>query len=319
MRLARLVPQALLCGLALTLGSAAARAEVIERVVGVVNEDAILLSELRRRAAPFLESALQGVPEADRKERIKLLYGQLLDALVDEQLIEQAARKMHVTVTTLEVDQAIDNVRLQNKLTREQFFDAVRGQGFTEKQYRQDVRKQILRLKVMNQRVRSRVNISDTTVREAYDDRVRQARKKQRFRAAHVFLALPDPPSATQLAATMEQARTLRGSLNPATFEKTMNEVGGGDLGLLDQGDLPGELEAAQIELEPGQISPPVRGPSGVHIFLLRERQSGSAKVPSFEEARGEIQRELMEGAMDSQEKIFLSGLRRKAVIERRP
>jgi peptidyl-prolyl cis-trans isomerase SurA len=317
----RRIGLALLVGLGLTLGTPAARAaEVIERVVAVVNEDAILLSELRRRAAPFLESMLQGTTDAaQRKTRIQQLYAQLLDQLVDEQLIEQAAKKMHVTVTTLEVDQAIDNVRLQNKLSREQFFDAVRGQGFTEKQYRQDVRKQILRLKVMNQRVRSRVNVSDATVREAYDDRVRQARRKQRFRALHVFLALPDPPTAAQLSATMDQARKLRGNLSAETFEKVMTDVGGGDLGLLDQGDLPEELEAALLELEPGQISGPVRGPSGVHIFLLRERQTGAAKVPTFDEAKPEIQRELMEGAMDSQEKIFLSGLRRKAVIERRP
>lgn len=170
----------------------------------------------------------------------------------------------------------------------------------------------------MNQRVRARVNISETTVRETYDDRVRQARRRQRFHAAHVFLPLPEAPSATQVAAALEQARTLRGALRPESFDQAMAEVGGGDLGLLDQGDLPEALESALVELEPGEISQPVRGPAGVHIFLLRERQTGSVQVPSFEDARAEIQRELMERAMDSQEKIFLSGLRRKAVIERR-
>ncbi|HEX4353301.1 MAG TPA: SurA N-terminal domain-containing protein, partial [Polyangiales bacterium] len=93
-----------------------ARAEIIERVVATVNDDAIFLSELRRRAAPFLEQVVAGVEEKDRKQRIQKLYEQLLKELVDDELIEQTARKMNITVGSSEVDQAIDNVRKQNSL-----------------------------------------------------------------------------------------------------------------------------------------------------------------------------------------------------------
>src|SRR5262245_21345143 len=93
---------------ALLFGSdAVARSEVIERVVAVVNDDAIFLSELRRRAAPFLEQVLSGANETKRRERIDKLYDQFLKELVDEQLIEQTARKLSITVSSAEVDQAI--------------------------------------------------------------------------------------------------------------------------------------------------------------------------------------------------------------------
>lgn len=321
------VLRALRCGAfaggALLLAAAApapAHAEVIERVAAVVNDHAILLSDLRRKAAPFLEQALSDAKTpSERQSRLKQIYQRLLDQLVDEELVEQAARKMHVSVNEAEVEQAIDNVRRQNNLDEQAFWEAVRGQGYGERQYRTDVRKQLLRLKVLNQRVRSRVNMSEETVREAYDDKVRNARRAQKFRAAHVFAPLQAGASATEVAQALEDARKLRGKLTPTNFDEFANaSQGGGDLGWLDQGDLPDVLEETLLGLSEGEISQPVRGPSGVHIFIVHERQSGENQVPSFEEMRVQIQSELLDKAMLRQEELFLRGLRRDAVIETR-
>jgi peptidyl-prolyl cis-trans isomerase SurA len=300
---------------ALLLAEANARAETIERVAAVVNDEAILLSDLRRRASPFLEAAVEGASPSERKARIKELYDRLLQQLVDEELVEQAAKKSQVSVTSMEIEQAIDNVRRQNSLAEDAFWTAVRAQGFTEKQYREDVRKQLLRLKVVNQRVRSRVNITDQTVRDTYDDRVREARRKLKFRAAHVFFPLQPNASATEVAKALESARAVRGGLTPQTFDATSAKLGGGELGWLEQGDLPGMLEEALLGLSEGEISAPVRGPSGLHLFLLRERQSGATAVPTYDDARAEIQRELLDKAMARQEELFIKGLRRDAVL----
>jgi peptidyl-prolyl cis-trans isomerase SurA len=293
-----------------------AHAEIIERVVATVNDDAIFLSELRRRAAPFLEQVIAGANEEERKTRIKKLYEQFLKELVDDQLIEQTAKKMNVMVGSSDVDQAIENVRKQNSLEQAKFWEAVKAQGFTEKQYRADVRKQILRLKVTNQKVRSRVNLNDDTVKEEYDERVRKARRRQRFHAEHVFIGLPQTASATDVAQAAKNAQELRDKLSPDNFSTTASLKGGGDLGWLDQGDLPEALENALLALEPGQISPPVRGPSGIHIFLLRERQTGGVQVPPFAEAKDTIYRELLDKAMAKQQEVFLADLRRAAVID---
>jgi peptidyl-prolyl cis-trans isomerase SurA len=296
-----------------------ARAEIIERVVAVVNDEAILLSDLRRRASPVLEAVLEGSKsEVERMGRVSSLYKQLLAQLVDEELVEQAAREMSVSVSSLEVDQAIDRVRNENKLTEAQFWEAVGGQGFTKLHYRQDVRKQLLRLKVINQRVRARVNITEDTIRETYDDRLRQARRAQRFHAAHIFTPVPVDASATEVASLMRKTQELRARVSAESFERAMSEHGGGDLGWLDQGDLPNELEEALLGLSTGEISAPVRGPSGVHIFWLRERQAGDQKVPTYDEARPTLQRELLDKAMQRQEELFITGLRRDAIIELR-
>jgi peptidyl-prolyl cis-trans isomerase SurA len=302
----------------LSLAPCAVRAEVIERVVATVNDDAIFLSELRRRAAPFLEQIVAGADAKERTARIKRLYEQLLKELVDDQLIEQTARKMNVTVSSTEVEQAIDNVRKQNSLDEAHFWEAVKGQGFTEKQYRADVRKQLLRLKVTNQRVRSRVTVNDDTVKEEYDDRVRKARRRQRFHAEHVFIGLPQTATATEIASALKTAQTVRATLKTENFDAVMHERGGGDLGWLDQGDLPEDLENTLLALEQGQISAPVRGPSGVHIFLLLERQAGGVQVPEFAAAKDTIYRELLDRSMAKQQELFLAELRRAAAIDTR-
>lgn len=294
-----------------------ASAEVIERVVAAVNDDAVWLSELRRKAAPYMESALaDATTDAEREERLRDMYSQLLQQLIDELLVEQTARTMELRVSSTEVEQALSNVREQNNMTAEQFWEAVRVQGFTEVQYRADVRKQLLRMKVSNQRLRGRVNITEEDVREQYDASVRRARLTQRFRAAHIFVELPENAPATQVAAARKRAQDVYATLRPGNFEQVMQEQGGMELGWLSQGDLPEALEQELLRLEPGELSAPVHGPSGFHIFLLQERQAGSANVPAYEEAREQIYRHMLEESMGRQEQMFITELRRNAVIK---
>jgi len=294
------------------------RAEVIERVVASVNDDAVWLSELRRKAAPYIEGVLaDATDDADRSARLHQMYGQILQQLIDEILIDQTARAMQLAVTSAEVEQAITNVQQQNQMSSEQFWQAVAAQGLNEATYRIDVRKQLLRMKVSNQRLRGRVNITEEDVRERYDIGVRQARRAQRFRAAHIFFELPEAAGPTDVAAMKKRADDLRATLRPETFEQVMVQHGGTELGWLSQGELPPALEQELLRLEAGQISVPVRGPAGFHIFLLQERQAGTdATIPPYEAAREQIHRQMLEESMGRQEEMFLTELRRNAVIK---
>lgn len=295
------------------LFAAPARAEVIERVVATVNDDAVFLSELRRRAAPFLERAMQAPTEAQRMQAIEELYRQLLDRMVQEELFIQAADRMQVSVSRAEVDRAIGNVQRQSGLPDAQFWEAVRAQGFTPDQYRSDVRRQLLRLKVLNARARGRVNITEEQVRERYQMQVARARRTSRFRSAQLFFEVPSGVSATEVAEIRQRASALRDVLTSAD---DFWDEGGMDLGWLSQGDLPQALEDALMGLEEGQISGVVRGPAGFHIFLLQERDQASASVPTYEDVRMEIYQGMMEEAMTRQEQLFLEELRRQAVVD---
>jgi peptidyl-prolyl cis-trans isomerase SurA len=293
-----------------------ARADVVERVVATVNNEAIFLSDLRQRAAPFLPQVAEASTEAERMSRLKELYGELLDFLIDEQLIRQLAKSSGIRVTDADVDGAIENLRLQNNMTEEQFKQALDAQGFTEAQYRQDLRRQLIRFKVMNERVRSRVNVTEEEVRSRYEQRARGEGSELRFHVSHLVVPLEDGASATRVATVRQEAQLIRDALTPENFNARAEELGGGDLGWLSQGDLPADLEGALAPLSPGEISEPVRAGSGFHIFFLEDREVGEG-FPSYEEMRQDLFREMLDAAMLRQEKIFLDEMRRKAVVNR--
>lgn len=294
---------------------AQAQGQVIERVVAVVNEDAIFLSELRRRAAPFLDRIMQAPSQAQQMAAIEQLYGELLERMIQEELFIQAAERMSVSVSRAEVDRAIGNVQRQSGLDDAGFWQAVAAQGFSESQYRSDVRRQLLRLKVLNQRARGRVNITEVQVRERYDMMVARARRQAQFSAAQIFVAI-EGAGATDVAAARHEAERVRASIHS---EEDFWALGGMDLGTLNQGDLPPELENGLMLLDPGQISSePVHGPSGFHIFLLRERQQAAANLPAYDDVRMQVYQQMMEEAMSAQEASFQEELRRQAIVDTR-
>jgi len=293
-----------------------ANADVVERVVATVNNEAIFLSDLRKRAVPFLPQVAEASTETERMARLKELYEELLTFLVDEQLIRQLASSGGIRVTDADVDNAIENLRLQNNMTEEEFKEALESQGLSQGQYRRDLKRQLIRLKVMNERVRSRVNVTEEQVRSRYEQRARAEGSELRFQVSHVVVPVAEGASAIQVAAKRQEAETLRASLTPENFNARAPQLGGGDLGWLTQGDLPEELERALQPLNAGEISDPVRGGSGFHIFFLQDRQVG-AGFPSYDEMKQELYREMLDAAMTRQEKIFLDEIRRKAVINR--
>ena len=292
------------------------KGEVIERVVAVVNGDPLLLSELRTRAAPFLKRVMQA-PEAQRMALMQQLYGDLLTQLIDERLLEQEARKLSLSITGTDVERAIQNVQRQSQLKDAEFWEAVKAQGFTPEQYKSDVRRQLVRLKVINQKVRSRVNITEDDVRRRYDEQLRAARKSATFHVAHVFMPV-EGESVTKLAQVRGRAEQLRTKLTVENFDDAMAEHGGGDLGWISQTDIPESLATPLIALEPGEISEPVRGPAGIHIFLLRDRKEGESAIGTYEELKPTIFNELLEGAMARQEVAYLDELRKQSLVSRR-
>jgi peptidyl-prolyl cis-trans isomerase SurA len=297
-----------------------ARGDVIERVVAVVNDDAIFLSELRSKAAPRLPAAIASArTEADRLTAIRNVYDEELTHLIDEQLIVQAASADSITVSAADVENAIGNVRAQTRLQPAQFWQLVREQGFTEEEYRRDIRQQLLRYKVLNQRVRNRVNITEDDVRRRFDELVAQARRRSRYNAAFVLVTIPDGASATEVSALLHRAQQIRSEITDVeSFEEAIDVYGGGELGWLTEGDLEAELENALATLDEEEISQPTRGASGFFIFLLRERDTESGGLPRYEDVRMDIDRQMLQDAMTRQERAFVEELRRAATIERR-
>src|SRR5262245_28945799 len=78
-----------------------ADAVVVERIVAIVGDKPILLSELRTRAKPFLVQILQSVPAgAQQAAAQSQLLKDLLEKMVNEELEAQAAARANITVSS---------------------------------------------------------------------------------------------------------------------------------------------------------------------------------------------------------------------------
>jgi peptidyl-prolyl cis-trans isomerase SurA len=299
-----------------------ARADVIERVVAVVNDEPIFLSDVRRRATPFLPQVMEQESEMARIAALDELYRQLLDHMIDEELFRQAARRMEVSVTTEEVERAIRNVRQRANLSEEEFWEAVRGQGFTEAQYRSDLRRQLTRGKVLNQRVRGRVNITEEDVRRRFEQMNRHSDRQVRYTFS--FILFPFPTGADQAAmdAIRQQAAAVQAQIaaEQLTFADALAQAGGrGSTVEAARASDIGEQVAGVLEgLEPGQVGTPIESAAGTGIMLVRLDGRQDPEATSYEDVREEVYAEMLDEAMARQERIFLTELRREAVITRR-
>ncbi|MBI5874572.1 MAG: SurA N-terminal domain-containing protein [Deltaproteobacteria bacterium] len=136
----------------------AVHAEIIDRIVAVVNDSAITMSELNAATA-----GLGDIKGADKDKRKKIMEtkSKVLDQLIEKKLVEQAANKAGITVSEKEIDNSIDDVKRQNNIGQEELLSALAKNGLTFKEYREQLKDQIRQVKFINKEIRSNIKMSD--------------------------------------------------------------------------------------------------------------------------------------------------------------
>src|SRR3954463_16404577 len=162
----------LVAGAAVVAGVSLARpadASIVERIVAVVGERPILLSELRQRGRPHLwriAASTQNPTQQAAQE--SEMFRELLNRLIDERLEDTAADKAHLTVSPEEVDAGIRQGASQKNLKPQDVINEAKKQGLTEQDYRDEIRRQVLEGKLIQLRVRGRVRVTEQDARAAY-------------------------------------------------------------------------------------------------------------------------------------------------------
>lgn len=314
--------QAQLVALVALLLPAAAQARVVEKIAAVVANDIILSSEVEERAAPFLNEVAGITDQAQRAARAAAVRREVLDRLIDDQLIQQQATELKVNVNSEDVDRSIEQIKKENSLSDEQLRAALQQQGMSMASYRQAIKKEIVRFRVLNVAVGSKVSVSESDLRAYYDRQVKSGNDVQ-LRASHIFLALPENADAGAVAEKKKLAGELAARARSGEdFAKLAKEYSddaatrteGGDLGTVAKDVLPKPIEEVIFHLRLGEVSDPVRAERGFHVIKLVER---NAKAPKpFEEAKDEIRNKLRNREVEKQTKTYLADLRRRTLID---
>jgi len=297
---------------------------IVERVVAVVNDSIILRSELDARMVPVIGEAQQIEDPRERERRIEKLRSQVLDEMVNEELIVQAAEAAKIEVESSEVQAALDEIKSSNNLDDAALAQVLAAQGYTLANYKHDLRRQIMRLRAVNQLVAPKVNVTDEDVRARYDEMQRRSQSVSAVKLSHILFKLPEHPTEQQLAEAKEKAaqaiaRVKNGEEFATVASEITDDVGtketGGELGYFQRGSMANpEWEPIVFSMEKGDVRGPVQGPQGLHVFHVTDVQKSSLKP--FAEMKEQISRELRRREMDKQTQAWLEDLRKKAHID---
>jgi parvulin-like peptidyl-prolyl isomerase len=301
------------------------KAIVLDRVAAVVNGSVILESELEARLVPLV-AGLDSIDDARERERRQgKLRTQMLDDMISEELVVQAARDAKLEVEPKEVTAALDEIKQQNNLDDAQLAAALAQQGYTVQTYRKEVERQLLHLRAVNMLVRPRVTVTDEDVRARYDAMSRRSASVSKVHLKHVLIALPENPSNAQLeAAKARAAEVIEKVKGGASFDDvarqysddTATQESGGDLGWIERGSIATEWEVIVFAMEQGEVRGPISGPRGLHVFYVQEL--AKTDLAPFDEVKEQLRNELYRQEMDQETAKWIAELREKAFIDRK-
>jgi parvulin-like peptidyl-prolyl isomerase len=296
----------------------------VEYVVAVINDAIILNSELEARRLPVLGEAQQITDPKERERRVAKLTSQVLDEMVNEELIVQAADAAKIEVESNEIQAALDEVKQTNNLDDAGLQSALAAQGYTLAGYKSEVRRQLLRYRAVNQLVAPKVSVTDEDIRARYDQMARRTEQVQAVKLSHMLFKLPEHATEQQIAAARERAtkaidRVKGGEefakVAAAESDDDSTKSTGGELGWFQRGSMANpEWEPIVFAMDKGDVRGPVTGPQGLHVFQVSEVKRSDLKP--FADMKEQLSRELRRREMDKQTQTWVEELRKKAYID---
>jgi peptidyl-prolyl cis-trans isomerase SurA len=299
---------------------------IVDRIIAVVDNQIVLQSEVDAAFAALTQA--RPIPEGvDRVAAETQRRAEILDTLIAEKLLEGEVKKLRIDVTAAEVDRVVAQTMRENNLTEEQFKMALDRQGMSLADLKDQFKKQLTKMKIVQLKVKSRVDVTDadvTTAKKQAEQSVKAA-GFSKVRARHILYLAPQTAPLEQQDEAKKKALNARArlaagadfaELASAESDDPGSKARGGDLGAFGRGEMVPEFERVAFEATPGQVVGPIRTAYGWHLILVDERVMDAPGDPK--KALEEIRGKLYEAEVEKQFALYLEELRRDAFIEKR-
>jgi len=186
-------------GLVLLLGGEFSSSEaVVDRVVAVVNQEIITLSEVERLSRP-LQGEIQTEDRLQRWEQVQELYRKVLKRLIDEMLLDQEAKKSGLKVSSKEVAEVIEGIKRRNGVDQEQFEKLLAAEGLTFEAFEKEIEKKLLRTKLVSWAVKVEHKAAEKDLRDFYRENVDRYRINESYRIGQILFLVPNEATPEQI------------------------------------------------------------------------------------------------------------------------
>ncbi len=265
--------------------------ESLDAIIAVVNDDVVVRSELNKEINLVLpQLRQQGTAEPPRAQ----LEKQVLDRLILKRLQRQRAKELGIEIDDATLNEAVMNIAKRNNLSIEDLQRTLEAGGIRFADFRDDTRSQILTNRLQSQEVVSKIRVTEPEIDRFLAKEAGRLVEREQVRLQHILLALPDNPTPEQLKTVETKANRLVAELRRGADFSEMavresegrNALEGGDLGWFEMGAVPALVGDLATTLAAGEVSNPLRNPSGFHIIKLREIKGAAPKNVSQTKAR---------------------------------
>jgi len=256
---------------------------LLDRIAAVVNDGLVLRSEL--------DAQTEAVTKRLQEQKVALpppsvLKQQVLDRLILQEIQNQRAKRLGVSISDEQLNGALQEIAARNKIPFDQLPTALAAQGIDYKQYRESMRKELTLNQLRDRDVISHIIVTPREL-EQFLARQDSAAANDQFNVSHILLSLPAAATPEQIAEITKKANDIAeraakgedfGQLAIAN-SNSQTALDGGSLGWRKGSQLPQFILDEVTKMKPGEVSAPLRTPSGFHIVKLNERRSGEAPV----------------------------------------
>lgn len=303
--------------------TASATAQVVDRIVAVVNEEIILLSELQDRLEPFAQRIRQqGFDPGQERQMLFKVREEIINRLVDEKLTDQEIKRNDIQVSQDEVDNAIERIKAANYFTDEDLRQFLEQEQMTMEQYRETIKEQILRTRLVNYQVKSKIVITEAEIQAYYDRNPDIYGGKRRYHLRNILMRVPGFSTDAQRAAVLETMQQLRARAEAGasfadlarTYSQSPAAADGGDIGEFEEETLSPQIRAALEGLEPGGTTAVLNTDQGFQLLFLEAIRRTEGKP--LDQVREEIHQSLFDEVVEKRFASWLEALRSQSHIK---
>ncbi|MFW6052737.1 MAG: peptidylprolyl isomerase [Desulfosalsimonas sp.] len=297
--------------------------QVVDRVVAVVNDDVIRLRELEKTLDPVrqqLES--RGLHGEELDEELYKAREQILDELINQKLADQQVQEAGISVSGSDVENAIERIKQRNNYTDEDLRMSLQMQGMTMEEYRKEIRKQILRSRLVNRKIKASIVITDEDIRRYYEANPEEFGGEVKYELRNILLKYPNSEDKAAKNAIYDKMQSIIDKLKDGEsfarlakdFSEAPNAPDGGELGRFALEDLSKNIRTEIKDLEEGEFSEVVETEQGFQIFYVQDVVTTPPKP--LEEVSDKIADKLYEQRVNQKYNDWLESLREESHIK---
>jgi len=293
-----------------------------DKIIAVVNDEIITQKEFNDACEPYLKKIDETYQGNNKAEVIKQTKDAILQRLIDNLLIEHEAKRIGTSIKDEEVMNVLKDMLTRQNVSMEDFVKKLEREGNSLASAKNEIKGQLMRMKLMRWEIKSKIMISEQEIGEYYNQHRDEYEGKEAVRIKQIMLTVPPGAGKAAKVKIKEAAAQIQKSaLSGESFEQLAAKYSqgpaasqGGDVGFVEKGGIIPEIEAVAFSLPLDQVSSVIESSLGFHIIKVIDKRGAGLKP--IDAVREEIKAKLEDGKLEKKYDEWIAALRKKSHIE---